>query len=94
MPQSARRLMWVNAFMSRSSDNRIDRLESLSQTLDDNYNRRDKASMMNQLSQELDRHTQIAEKFAKDNDLSRAEAHRLITESIHGTLSRFEVIKE
>ena len=50
--------------------------------------------MMSQLSQEFDRHMQIAEKFAKDNDLSRAEAHRLITESIHGTLSRFEVIKE
>ena len=50
--------------------------------------------MMSQLSQEFDRHMQIAEKFAKDNDLNRPEAHRLITESIHGTPSRFEVIKE
>jgi hypothetical protein len=49
--------------------------------------------MMSQLSQEFDRHVQIAEKFAKDNDLGRAEAHRLI-KIIHGTLSRFEVIKE
>ena len=80
--------------MSRSLDDRIDRLESLGQTLDDNNNRRDKTSMMSQLSEEVDRHMQIAEKFAKDNDSSRAEAHRLIAESIHGTLSTFEVIKE
>lgn len=79
--------------MARSSDDRIDKLESLGQILDDN-NRRDKASMMSQLSQEFDRHMQIAEKFTKDNDLGRAEAHRLIAESIHGTLSTFEVIKE
>ncbi|MGH9925687.1 MAG: hypothetical protein ACRD4J_05005 [Nitrososphaeraceae archaeon] len=79
--------------MARSSDDRIDKLESLGQILDDN-NRRDKASMMSQLSQEFDRHMQIAEKFTKDNDLGGAEAHRLIAESIHGTLSTFEVIKE
>jgi hypothetical protein len=79
--------------MAGSSDDRIDRLESLGQILDDN-NRRDKASMMSQLSQEFDRHMQIAEKFTKDNDLGGAEAHRLIAESIHGTLSTFEVIKE
>jgi hypothetical protein len=79
--------------MARSSDDRIDKLESLGQILDDN-NGRDKASMMSQLSQEFDRHMQIAEKFTKDNDLGGAEAHRLIAESIHGTLSTFEVIKE
>ncbi|MGH9964431.1 MAG: hypothetical protein ACRD5E_06350 [Nitrososphaeraceae archaeon] len=79
--------------MARSSDDRIDKLESLGQILDDN-NRRDKASMMSQLSQEFDRHMQIAEKFTKYNDLGGAEAHRLIAESIHGTLSTFEVIKE
>jgi hypothetical protein len=79
--------------MARSSDDRIDKLESLGHILDDN-NRRDKASMMSQLSQEFDRHMQIAEKFSKDNDLGGAEAHRLIAESIHGTLSTFEVIKE
>jgi hypothetical protein len=50
--------------------------------------------MMSQLSQEFDRHMQIAEKFAKEKDLGGAEAHRLIAESIHGTLSTFEVIKE
>lgn len=79
--------------MAKSSDDRIDKLESLGQILGDN-NRRDKASMMSQLSQEFDRHMQIAEKFTKDNDLGGAEAHRLIAESIHGTLSTFEVIKE
>ncbi|MGH9985993.1 MAG: hypothetical protein ACRD8W_18795 [Nitrososphaeraceae archaeon] len=79
--------------MARSSDDRIDKLESLGQILDDN-NRRDKASMMSQLSQEFDRHMQIAEKFTKDIDLGGAEAHRLIAESIHGTLSTFEVIKD
>ena len=80
--------------MARSSDDRIDKLESLGQILDDNNNRRDKASMMSRLSQEFDKHMQIAEKFTKDNDLGGAEAHRLIAESIHGTLSTFEVIKE
>lgn len=55
--------------MSGSSNNRIDRLESLGQTFDDNTTRRDNASMMSQLSQEFDRHMQIAEKSAKDNDL-------------------------
>lgn len=80
--------------MTRSSDDRIDRLESLGQTLDENDKRRDKASMMSQLSQEFDRHMQIAEKFTKDSDFGGAEAHRLIAESIHGTLSTFEVIKE
>lgn len=50
--------------------------------------------MMSQLSQEFDRHMQTAEKFTKDNDLGGAEAHRLIAESIHETLSTFEVIKE
>lgn len=77
--------------MARSSDDRIDRLESLGQTLDENNNRRE---MMSQLSQEFDRHMQTAEKFTKDNDLGGAEAHRLIAESIHETLSTFEVIKE
>jgi len=79
--------------MARSSDDRIDRLKSLGQTLDENNNRREKANMMSQLSQEFDRHMQTA-KFTKDNDLGGAEAHRLIAESIHGTLSTFEMIKE
>ncbi|MGH9986074.1 MAG: hypothetical protein ACRD8W_19200 [Nitrososphaeraceae archaeon] len=80
--------------MARSSDDRIDRLESLGQTLDENNNRREKTNMMSQLSQEFDRHMQTAEKFTKDNDLGGAETHRLIAESIHGTLSTFEMIKE
>jgi hypothetical protein len=76
-----------------STDDRIGRLKSLSQTPGDNNNRRDKAGMMSQLSQEFDKHMQIAEKFAKEKDLDGAEALRLIAESIHGTLSTFEVIK-
>ena len=81
--------------MSRSSsDDRIDRLHSLTETLDDTNNRRDKASMMSQLSQEFVIHTEKVEKCVKDKDLGRAETHRLIAESIHQTLTTFEAIKE
>ena len=80
--------------MSRSSsDDRINRLHSLTETLDDD-NRRDKASMMNQLSQEFVIHMEKAEKGVKNKDLGGAEAHRLIAESIHKTLTTFEAIKE
>jgi hypothetical protein len=50
--------------------------------------------MMSQLSQEFVRHMKEAEKCVKDKDLGRAEAHRLIAESIHGTLATSEAIKE
>lgn len=81
--------------MSRSSsDDRIKRLHSLTETLDDDNNRRDKASMMSQLSQEFVIHTEKAEKCVKNKDLGRAEAHGFIAESIHKTLTTFEAIKE
>jgi hypothetical protein len=81
--------------MSRSSsDDRINRLHSLTETLDDDNNRHDKASMMNQLSQEFVVHMEKAEKGAKNKVLGGAEAHRLIAESIHKTLTTFEAIKE
>jgi len=81
--------------MSRSSsDDRINRLHSLTETLDDDNNRRDKASMMNQLSQEFVVHMEKAEKGVKNKDLGGAEVHRLIAESIHKTLTTFEAIKE
>jgi hypothetical protein len=50
--------------------------------------------MMSQLSQEFVIQTEKAEKCVKDKDLGRAEAHRLIAESIHKTLTTFEAIKE
>jgi len=81
--------------MSRSSsDDRINRLHSLTETLDDDNNRRDKASMMKQLSQEFVVHMEKAEKGVKNKDLGGAEVHRLIAESIHKTLTTFEAIKE
>ena len=85
--------------MARSSaDERINRLRNLTETLDKDDNnintRRDKASMMKILSQEFDRHMDQGEKCTKDNNLGGAEAHRLIAESIHGTLATFEAIKE
>ena len=81
--------------MSRSSsDGRIKRLHSLTETLDDDDNRRDKASMMSQLSQEFVIHMEKAEKCVKNKDLGRAEAHGFIAESIHKTLTTFEAIKE
>ena len=59
--------------MSRSSsDDRINRLHSLTETLDDDNNRRDKASMMNQLSQEFVIHMEKAEKGVKNKDLGGA----------------------
>ena len=65
--------------MSRSSsDDRIHRLHSLTETLDDDNNRRDKASMMSQLSQEFVIHMEKAEKCVNDKGLGGAEAHRLI----------------
>ena len=52
--------------MSRSStDDRNDRLKDLNQTLGENNNRQDKAGMMSQLSQEFERHMQIAEEYAR-----------------------------
>lgn len=50
--------------------------------------------MISQLSQESDRHMQGAENFVKERHFGGAEAHRLIAESIHETLSTFEAIKE
>ena len=55
--------------MSRSSsDDRINRLHSLTETLDDDNNRRDKVSMMSQLSQEFVIHMENAEKGVKNKD--------------------------
>lgn len=75
---------------------RINRLRDLTETLDkDNINnRQDKAGMMKILSQEFARHIEEGKKCKKNKDLGGAEAHRLIAESIHGTLTTFEVIKE
>ena len=81
--------------MSRSSsDDIINRLHSLTETLDDDNNRRDKTSMMSQLSQEFVIHLEKAEKCVIDKGLGGAEAHRLIAASIHKTLTMFEAIKE
>lgn len=81
--------------MSRSSaDERINRLRDLTETLDKDNNRQDKAGMMKILSQEFARHIVEGKKCKKNKDLGGAEAHRLIAESIHGTLTTFEVIKE
>jgi hypothetical protein len=73
----------------------IERINSnVSQILDNENNRQDKAGIMSQLSQEFDRHLGIAEECAKDNDLGRAEAYTLIAEFLHETLKTFEAIKE
>jgi hypothetical protein len=81
--------------MSRSSaDERIDRLRDLTASLDNDENRQDKAGMMNILSQEFARNIEGGEKCDKNDDLGGAEAHRLIAESIHGTLATFEAIEE
>ena len=81
--------------MSRSSaDERINRLRDLTETLDKDNNRQDKAGMMKILSQEFTRHIEEGNKCKKNKDLGGAEAHRLIAESIHGTLTTFEAIKE
>jgi hypothetical protein len=81
--------------MSRSSaDERINRLRDLTETLDNDNNRQDKAGMMKILSREFARHIEEGKKCKKNKDLGGAEAHRLIAESIHGTLTTFEVIKE
>ena len=74
-----------------SSDDRINRLHNLTETLDDDNSKRDKASMMSRLSQEFVRQMGMAEKCIKDNDLGAAEAHRLIAD---GSLATFEAIKE
>ena len=52
------------------------------------------AIVISQLSQEFDRHMQVAENFVKERHFGGAEAHRLIAESIHETLSTFEAINE
>jgi hypothetical protein len=82
--------------MSRSSslDERINRLHSLTETLDHDNNKRDKTCMMSQLSQEFDIHMKKAERCVKDKDLGGAEAHRLKAESIHRALATFEAVKE
>jgi hypothetical protein len=80
--------------MTSSAEDRMGRLESLKQTLDDKNIRQDKASMMRQLSQEFDRQVQMADKSVITNDIGDAEAHRLIAESIQGILATFEAIKE
>jgi hypothetical protein len=77
-----------------SADERTNRLRNLTETLDDDNNRRDMASMMNMISQEFTRHMEEGEMCTKNNDLGGAEAHRLIAESIHGTVTTFEAIKE
>ena len=61
-----------------SACDREDKLKSLSQILDNENNRQDKAGIVSQLSQEFDRHLERAEDCAKGNDLGGAEAHRLM----------------
>ena len=81
--------------MSRSSaGERINRLRDLTEILDKDNNRQDKAGMNKIPSQEFARHIEEGNKCKKNKDLGGAEAHRLIAESIHGTLTTFEVIKE
>jgi hypothetical protein len=81
--------------MPRSSaDERINKLRNLTESLDEDSNRRDKAGLMSILSQEFTRHIEEGEKSKRNTDLGGAEAHRLIAESIHGTLTTFEAIKE
>ena len=81
--------------MSRSSaGERINKLRDLTEILDKDNNRQDKAGMMKILSQEFARHIEEGKKCKKNKDLGGAESHRLIAESIHGTLTTFEVIKE
>jgi hypothetical protein len=77
-----------------SADERITRLHDLTETLDKDNKRQDKASMMKVLSQEYTRHIEEGKKYKMNKDLGGAEAHRLIAESIHGTLTTFEAIKE
>jgi hypothetical protein len=77
-----------------SADERINRLRELTEALDTDNNRQDKASMMKILSQEFARHIEEGKKCKKNEDLGGAEAHRLISESIHGTLKTFETIQE
>jgi hypothetical protein len=76
--------------MVSSADDREKILKGLTQTVGNN-NRRDMASTMSQLSQEFDRHIRLAEERVSENDSGGAECHRLIAESIHGTLKTFEV---
>jgi hypothetical protein len=80
--------------MTSSADDRMSRLRSLNQTLDDTNIRQDKASMMSQLSQEFDNHMRMADKCVVANNIGAAEAHRLIAQSIQQTLATFEAIKE
>jgi hypothetical protein len=77
-----------------SADERINRLRELTEALDTDNKRQDKASMMKILSQEFARHIKEGKKCKKDEDLGGAEAHRLISESIHRTLKTFETIQE
>jgi len=77
-----------------SADERITRLHDLTETLDKDNKRQDKASMMKVLSQEYTRHIEEGKKCKMNKDLGGAEAHRLIAESIHGTITTFEAIKE
>jgi hypothetical protein len=80
--------------MTSSAEDRMGRLNSLKQTLDDSNIRQDKASMMRQLSQEFDIQVQMADKSVSANDIGDAEAHRLIADSIQQILATFEAIKE
>ena len=72
----------------------IDKLREFAEALDENLNRRDKAGMMKILSEEFAGQLEKGEKCKKNKNLGGAEAYRLIAESIHGTISTFEAIKE
>jgi hypothetical protein len=54
--------------MTSSAGDRENKLKCLSQILDNENNREDKAGIMSQLSQEFDRHLGRAEECARDND--------------------------
>lgn len=84
----------VEGIRGSSSDERINRLRNPIETLDDDDSRRDKANVMNISSQEFTRHMKGRGECTRNNDLRGAEAHKLIAESIHRTLTTFEAIKE
>jgi hypothetical protein len=69
--------------MLRSSANeRINRLRDLTETLDKDNNRQDKAGMMKTLSQEFARHIEEGNK-CKRTTIWEEQINRLIAESLH-----------
>ena len=80
--------------MTSSEEDRMGRLKSLKQTLDDNNIRQDKVQQDEATITKFNRQVQMADKSVSANDIGDAEAHRLIAESIQQILATFEAIKE